>query len=259
MKICQWCKEKETKRKFCSRECFGEFRADRRKRYYKENKERELETRKKYVEENREKVLNYNKEWRENNLEHVKEYAKEYNSKTKDKKAEYWNEYYSNNKEQISTRKKEYYKNLSPEMKEKRRLRKNEWCKTAKSIKEFKKTPKFKIRNMLSKTFIRMKVKKPCRTEHILGCSYDEAIKYFENLFEEGMTWGNHGKVWHFDHIKPMATVDDYDLEGVLQLNKIENIRPLWANENHSKGAKFEGNDYRYYKPYRSPLICDDD
>ena len=245
MKICQWCKEKETKRKFCSRECFGEFRADRRKRYYKENKERALETHKKYVEENKEKVLKYNKEWREKNCDHVKEYNSKYTMATKEKKAEYWKEYYSKNKEKIISKKKEYEEKLSPEIKEKRRNKINEQKKKSYLESTYRKSFKVKIRRVVSNAFSKRKIKKPSDSETILGCSLEEAKHHIEKLFLDGMSWDNHGE-WHIDHIKPLATVDDNDVEGILELNKIENLRPIWAFENLSKGAYFEGVNYRY-------------
>lgn len=73
----------------------------------------------------------------------------------------------------------------------------------------------------------------------ILGYSVKELKKHLEDQFKEGMSWNNHGK-WHIDHIKPdssfnYSSVDD---KAFKQSWSLDNLQPLWAKDNLSKGAK---------------------
>ena len=103
------------------------------------------------------------------------------------------------------------------------------------------------LRNALNGAFARIKVNKEYNTEAILGCDWRAARAHFESLFQEGMTWDNHGE-WHIDHIKPVALYMNASAEEVKALNHISNLQPLWANENFTKGATYKGTNYRQLK-----------
>ncbi len=56
--------------------------------------------------------------------------------------------------------------------------------------------------------------------------------KHIENLFLDGMCWENWGR-WHIDHIK---MVSDFDPKTTMSVvNGLENLRPLWAEDNCSR------------------------
>ncbi len=76
-------------------------------------------------------------------------------------------------------------------------------------------------------------------TEPILGYSYESLISHLESQFKEGMTWENYGK-WHVDHKIPVSffqfnSTDDVEFKMCWRL---ENLQPLWAKENQSKGNR---------------------
>jgi len=52
------------------------------------------------------------------------------------------------------------------------------------------------------------------------------------------MTWDNHGKLWHIDHIQPVNTFTE---DNVHMMNHISNLRPLWAKDNLSRPS--DGSD----------------
>jgi len=72
-----------------------------------------------------------------------------------------------------------------------------------------------------------------------LGCSIPDLQAYLEAQFKPGMTWKNCGRYgWHIDHIKPLVSFDLTDREQLLAACHYTNLQPLWAAENHSKGAR---------------------
>jgi len=66
--------------------------------------------------------------------------------------------------------------------------------------------------------------------------SVEELKSHLESQFTEGMTWDNHGK-WHIDHIKPLASFNLTNEKDRSVAYGIDNLQPLWAKENLSKGA----------------------
>ena len=67
-------------------------------------------------------------------------------------------------------------------------------------------------RRTINKAFKSSGYTKNSSSEKLLGCSYDEYIKYIENKFEEWMTHDNYGLYngelnygWDIDHIIPIS------------------------------------------------------
>ena len=78
-------------------------------------------------------------------------------------------------------------------------------------------------------------LKKPFKTEKLLGVDYLTAKIYIENQFKNGMNWDNYGE-WHIDHIKPLSLAKN-ELD-VIELCNYKNLQPLWALENIIKGNR---------------------
>lgn len=99
--------------------------------------------------------------------------------------------------------------------------------------------PTYKIKMALKNVISRMKrdgMKKNRRSNKYLGCSSSEAVKHIEKQFKKGMTWANHGKVWHIDHIVPLASFDLSNDDHVLMCCHYTNLQPMWASDNIRKG-----------------------
>jgi len=62
--------------------------------------------------------------------------------------------------------------------------------------------------------------------------------RHIERQFSRGMTWENHGAVWHVDHIVPVASFDLTDIGEVKRCFALTNLRPLWAEANRRKQAR---------------------
>ena len=71
----------------------------------------------------------------------------------------------------------------------------------------------------------------------MIGCLFDRLVLHIERQFLPGMSWENRSE-WHIDHIVPLASASS--LEEMERLNHFTNLRPLWASDNLSKGAKVE-------------------
>ena len=76
----------------------------------------------------------------------------------------------------------------------------------------------------------------------MLGYTVDDLKRHLESKFQPGMTWDNIGQ-WHIDHIRPdswfnYSSIDDEEFKKCWAL---DNLQPLWAKENISKGNKYEG------------------
>ena len=73
-----------------------------------------------------------------------------------------------------------------------------------------------------------------------LGFDVDAYMRHMESLWEPGMSWENLGKgpgKWVRDEIKPMCSFDMTDMEQARECLSLENLRPIWWEENASKIA----------------------
>jgi hypothetical protein len=73
-----------------------------------------------------------------------------------------------------------------------------------------------------------------------LGCTLEKLKEHLESQFVEGMSWDNHGK-WHVDHIRPVSSFVLGDIEDLKKCCHYTNLQPLWAADNLSKRADWDG------------------
>jgi len=135
-------------------------------------------------------------------------------------------------------------RNKDPLRVEKKRATVREWIRQKKLS-----DPYYKIRQALSSrlnVFLkRQGSKKASSIIKIIGCSKEELRSHLEKQFYshprtgEVMTWKNHAKNgWHVDHIMPMASFKNEDLNNIEVQKKImhyTNLQPMWAEENIKK------------------------
>jgi len=174
----------------------------RRQAEYWTDPESVREKRKQYYQENKGKVLQLTKQYKIENLDWYHKYNKRY---------------YKQNEARIKeTSKKNHYKRIKEDIGYRllQRCRKRLY----EAIKG----------NVKSK-----------RTVELIGCSVEKLMEYLESQFTDGMSWNNYGK-WHVDHIKPCAMFDFSKLEQQQECFHYTNLRPLWAEDNIRKSAKYE-------------------
>jgi hypothetical protein len=162
----------------------------------------------------RKESIESSKRWRENNKELKSKTDKEYRITHKEKLKEYFNQYRKKNKEKINL----YLRN-------KRKTDVN-----------------FRIKHNLRKRLGEV-LKGNSKSKHtlkLLGCEYNDFIKYIESQFITGMSWHNYGyRGWHIDHKIPC---DNFDLSKPEEQEKCfhyTNLQPMWGIENIRKGNRF--------------------
>jgi len=75
--------------------------------------------------------------------------------------------------------------------------------------------------------------------ERLVGYTAEELRRHIERQFLPGMTWADAGK-FHIDHIRPLASFhfDSAEHPDFRAAWALTNLRPMWAADNISKGAK---------------------
>ncbi len=76
--------------------------------------------------------------------------------------------------------------------------------------------------------------------ETLVGYTKEDLKIHLESLFKDGMSWDNYGK-WHIDHIRPVASfnITSAECEDFKKCWALENLQPLWAEENFKKNKKW--------------------
>lgn len=188
-----------------------ERKRERERRYYAANKEKFAERRKVRKKERMKdpefakRAAAYQREWRKRNPE---------------KARSYWVNHRKNNKERVA------------------RLRR------ASQKRKWDSDPLHNMviscRNRTADVFRRKRMTKSKRTMKMLGCSGEEFKAHIEAQFTDGMSWENRSE-WHLDHIVPLDIAESaFEVEILCHYT---NVRPLWAKENQSKGAKLPSPD----------------
>lgn len=133
--------------------------------------------------------------------------------------------YYENNKELFSINAKLWAEN--------NRERRNEISR--KHYNEYKTL--MICRRLIKRTMKFLGTEKESTTIELLGYSPSQLKETIESKFINGMSWDNYGD-WHIDHIKPISSFDKTESPKVI--NSLDNLQPLWAFDNLSKGSKFD-------------------
>lgn len=183
-----------------------------------EAKERIKANAAKYYENNKEKVLarlssdeyklKKKLRWHDNKDE-ILEKQRQYREANKGIYTERKKEYRKENREKIQERENAYYKE-------------NPLARLSKSI-----------RSRLGETLKNKGFSKTSPFTESIGCSYEKLKEHLEVQFHSGMTWDNHGEVWHVDHRIPISYGQSE--AQVYELNHYLNLQPMLAHENESK------------------------
>lgn len=197
----------------------------------KANADKKLAGRKADYEANKEAYKRRAREWREANPDRVRELSQRYSAENKSAIREAAARYYQENKEELGARRKRYAVENPDRMRELRRA----WqLKAQQSV-------GWRLRRRISKSLRRAlpSGKNGAWTMDLLGYTLTELRAHIERQFVKGMGWHNMDE-WHIDHIIPVSAFDiqSVDDPAVRRAWALTNLRPLWASENCSKGAR---------------------
>ncbi len=187
--------------------------------WIKNNPDKVKATKRKDYLKRKETILAKNRKWLANNKELKAKLDREYYLLNKEKVTKYFKTWRKKNKTTINKRAANYIRNKR------------------------KTDPLFKLKGNLSSRIKEClkanKFIKTQNTERILGADMITVKLHIEKQFKAGMTWNNHGltgKVWHIDHIIPLANAKTP--KEVYKLCHYTNLQPLWAIDNLKKGDK---------------------
>ena len=89
--------------------------------------------------------------------------------------------------------------------------------------------------------------------EVLLGYTYQQLRDHLERLFTPGMTWDafSRGEI-HIDHVVPLARlrIDSIDHPLFRHAWSLQNLQPLWADENIRKADKLPEVLPKWYTEY---------
>ncbi len=186
---------------------------------------------------------------------------------TAHRKTDQFKDWYSKNKERILSQQKQYVSEKRDEILRKKRERYHsiprlvhnqkslKWReKNREYVRQYRReqesrlreNPAYRLKQRISARINSMlKNGKANRTtEDILGFTAEQLKKHIESQFKPGMSWAAfmRGEI-HVDHIRPIASfsitsVNDPDFQVCWAL---DNLQPLWALENISKGCRWNG------------------
>jgi ribosomal protein L24E len=102
------------------------------------------------------------------------------------------------------------------------------------------------IRNRVNKVIKRLsldqtyKGRKGNNIENIMGCKPQKLREHIENHpnFKPPLTWENYGRLWHLDHIRPVASFNLNDPIDFFTCFHYKNLRPCLSEENLRKRDK---------------------
>lgn len=81
------------------------------------------------------------------------------------------------------------------------------------------------------------------KSDQLHGCDIAHIRSHIESLFQEGMSWENHGNgdnAWHIDEIRPISSFDLTDEDQQRVCFNWRNRQPLWGFENLDKKDIYE-------------------
>lgn len=196
---------------------------EQNKRYREKHRDRLKEKAKRYREENKDRLKETKKKWREANKEKIKEINKK--AREKDIIA---------NRERIKKWRLENPEKYQSQYKRKHIKRAND--------------PKERLDHAISSGILfHLKLKglgkEKKSWKEILGYTLLELVEHLEKKFTPEMAWDNYGEYWHVDHVIPKSwfqytSIDD---EKFKECWALENLQPLTATENCSKGNRYAG------------------
>lgn len=196
-----------------------------------------------YYEKNRDEILKKKAEYKSTRRRELNDKQKVYNANNKEKISEQRRLHRLKNKDELSKKKQRYYLENKTKIRDRQDANKDQINKAAiaryhriKHDRDF--VLKRAMRGCLYRLIKSTGCKKNNKTEVEVGYTQEQFKLHIESQFKEGMSWENRSE-WHIDHIKPIKAFLDEGITDPAIVNALDNLQPLWAHENLSKGTKW--------------------
>ena len=175
------------------------------------------------VDERREARRKSSAKYRRKNLDKVRKKEAEYRRKNADKLRKKEAEYRRKNADKLRKRQAEW-RRKNPD-----KARKI-WAEYGRRIEvRIVSNQRSRLKKIVGSTSV--------RRHEMTGCTPKQLRDHIESQFVKGMTWENQGR-WHIDHIMPCSAFDLTKPDQVKVCFNWQNLRPIWAKKNLSKGKK---------------------
>lgn len=189
---------------------------------YRDNFEAVSAKKKIHYQKNRERILSSVKEYYKENQESQRKVARERYHRNREFRVVQMREYRSINKEKIDAKRKA-----------------NGWGFSKRYKVDAVFTLSHRTKSLVRSTLASGKNGK--RMTELLGFSMSDLRMHLERQFTDGMTWDRFmGGEIHIDHILPIKSFGAIhaDSDEFRACWALSNLRPMWAEENLSKGSK---------------------
>jgi hypothetical protein len=159
---------------------------------------------KRYAQKHKKEIAEYNTNWQKENREHLRKYHRGWRNKNREHLRKYSRDWFN---------------------------------------KKYQNDPMFRlVHNIRYGVWACLKeshIKKVQRTFQILPYTIEELKQHLETQFKDNMTWENYGE-WHVDHKTPISSFNFTSVKDpeFLECWSLDNLQPLWGEENWSKGCK---------------------
>ena len=100
------------------------------------------------------------------------------------------------------------------------------------------------LRSRTNKAFKSQIVTKTNKTIDLLGCSHSFFQRWIIHQLFGNLSLENYGSVWQIDQCLPIASFNLLDESDMKKCFNWINLRPMYSNENNSKGAKINHRSY---------------
>jgi hypothetical protein len=158
------------------------------------------------------------REYKARHREEISAYNKVYKNQHKEKISKYNHNYSLDNRKEIQTRHTKY-------------LRKRRY-------EDLKYKMETRLRNRIRRILKEGNYVKSQSTIVLMGCTKEFLLEWFEFLFDEQMTFDNHGTIWHIDHVIPCTLFDMTNHDDQRKCFHWTNLKPMISKKNQSKGNR---------------------
>ena len=181
---------------------------EKRARQYNQNPEQSKKSSSEWKAKNKEHLAAYMVKWRRENKDHVESYSEKYRSENAERRRQQKEDWRKKNIEHVRAYATNRYRtNINHKL-------------------------SHIMRGMVQRVVSNGKSSQ-------LNYNFEQLKKRIEMQFKDGMSWSNHGE-WHIDHIIPVSELIRCGVTDPAKINALENLRPMWAKDNISKGDRFD-------------------